>query len=87
MVQELDVLESIQNRLHQKVVAAFEHLCTLQDNWQQLYADLDDKAMAQDIDSTCVDMKNTTATISMQRDPTRIKKGYGVTHIYCPMPH
>lgn len=75
-MQELEVLDGIQSTLHQRIIAAFEHLCILQDCWKQLCADLDDKHIALDIDSTCMDMTNATKTISMQLNPTRLKKGY-----------
>ena len=41
----------------------------------QLSADLSDKMVALEIDSECVDLNNTSTTISIHNDPTRIKKG------------
>lgn len=74
-MQELEVLDGIQRALHLKISGAFEQLCILQDCWKQLCADLDDKHSALCIDSTCVDMNNTAGNVSMQNDPTRLKKG------------
>ena len=75
-LQELEVLDGIQRTLHLKITGAFEQLCILQDCWKQLSVDLDDKQAALSIDSTCVSLSNTTETLSMQQDPTRLKNGY-----------
>lgn len=73
--KELEVIEGIQSVLHQKVNEAFEQICVLQECHQQLHSDLTDKHMALQIDTECEEMKNTSDTITMQVDPTRIKKG------------
>ena len=77
--KELEVLDGIQRALHLKIAGAFEQLCILQDNWKQLSADLEDKNSALNIDSTCVDTRNNTETLSLQANPTRLKKGYYCT--------
>ena len=41
----------------------------------QLTADLSDKVVALQIDSECADLSNTSSTIALHSDPTRIKKG------------
>ena len=40
-----------------------------------LHADVVDKISALEIDTECADLCNTSGTISLQNDPTRIKKG------------
>ena len=47
----------------------------LRDVQAQLSADLSDKMMALGIDSECADLANTSTTIALHTDPTRIKKG------------
>ena len=42
---------------------------------QQLSADLTDKSIALEIDSQCTDLGNTSDTIQLHTDPTRIMKG------------
>jgi len=47
----------------------------LQDVDQMLHADIIDKISALEIDKECSELCNTPGTISVQDDPTRIKKG------------
>ena len=47
----------------------------LQDIHQMLHADIVDKISALEIDTECSDLNNTSGTISLQDDPTRIKRG------------
>ena len=48
----------------------------LQDVHQMLHADIIDKISALDIDKECAELCNTSGTISLHDDPTRIKKGW-----------
>ena len=74
--QELETIEGIRNLLYQSSCLAHEQICVLQDCHQALYADLTDKHSALAIDSECLDLDNQSGTISLQNDPTRIKKKY-----------
>ena len=47
----------------------------LQDVHQMLHADVVDKISALEIDTECGELLNTSGTISLHDDPTRIKKG------------
>ena len=40
-----------------------------------LHADIVDKISALEIDTECTELCNTSGTISLQDDPTRIKRG------------
>ena len=40
-----------------------------------LHADIVDKNSALEIDTECAELNNTSGTISLQNDPTRIKRG------------
>ncbi|XP_065891426.1 tektin-B1-like isoform X3 [Dysidea avara] len=73
--KELEVIEGIRVLLSQKVSEGFDQLCILQDVHQMLHTDITDKVSALDIDKDCTDLCNTSATISLHSDPTRIKKG------------
>lgn len=48
----------------------------LQECHHQLHADLTDKHSALQIDTETAELTNTSDTITLQTDPTRIKKGY-----------
>ena len=69
------MIGGIQNALLLKINAAFQQLCVLQRCHEQLTADLEDKDAATSIDTFCFELSNKADTISMQNDPTRIKKG------------
>lgn len=69
------MIEGIRSALHVKISAAFRQLCVLQECHKQLCDDLQDKDTALDIDNTCAELHNMAGTISMQDDPTRIKRG------------
>ena len=56
----------------------WEHVLSssvLQDVHQMLHADVVDKMSALEIDTECAELLNTSGTISLHDDPTRIKKG------------
>lgn len=72
--KELETVEAIRNLLHHNSSLAHEQICVLQDCHQALYADLTDKHSALAIDSESRELTNLSGTISLQRDPTRIKK-------------
>lgn len=52
---------------------------------RQLSEDLTDKHHAISIDSDCARLSNKTETLSMHQDPTRIKKGYAMRALVCPL--
>ena len=53
-----------------------QQMCSILHEVQtQLTADLSDKVVALQIDSECTDLSNTSSTIALHSDPTRIKKG------------
>ena len=74
LLQELETIEGIRSTLHANVNSAFEQICVLQDCHQGLCDDLTDKHSALTIDSECLSLSNQSETISLQKDPTRIKK-------------
>lgn len=72
--QELDTTEAFRSILHQRVNSAFEQICVLQKCHDGLCVDLTDKHKALGIDTQCFELGNNSDTISLQNDPTRIKK-------------
>ena len=68
------MIEELRSMLHQKVEAAFQQICVLQDCHRQLHFDLTDKNASLHIDSESYKLANTSDNIAMQRDPTRIMK-------------
>ncbi|XP_064382197.1 tektin-2-like [Halichondria panicea] len=72
--KELETIERIRSTLHANVNSAFEQICVLQDCHQGLCIDLTDKHSALAIDSECLNLSDQSKAISLQKDPTRIKK-------------
>lgn len=73
-IQEVEVIEELRSMLHQKVHAAFQQICVLQDCHRQLHFDLTDKQAGFHIDSESFKLTNKSDNIAMQTDPTRIMK-------------
>jgi tektin-2 len=76
--KEMEVIEGVEGLLHQRISEAFGQLCILQECHQKLHFDITDKHSALEIDSTCLQLTNKSETIDLQKDPTRIKRGYGI---------
>lgn len=68
------MIEDLRSTLHQKVHAAFQQICVLQDVHRQLHFDLNDKHSGLQIDSESFKLANTSDNIAIQADPTRIMK-------------
>ena len=66
------LLSPVQLHVHVRTT----YVCSILHEVQaQLTADLSDKVVALQIDSECADLSNTSSTIALHSDPTRIKKG------------
>lgn len=72
--QEVEVVENLRSMLHQKVQAAFQQICVLQDCHRQLHFDLTDKHAGLQIDTESFKLANASENVAMQTDPTRIMK-------------
>lgn len=68
------MIEELRSMLHQRVHAAFQQICVLQDCHCQLHFDLTDKHTGLQIDSESFKLANSSDNIAMQTDPTRIMK-------------
>ena len=65
------------------MLCCFYTCSVLQMCHQQLAADVTDKHSALSIDSDCARLTNISDNVTMQSDPTRIKKGYDANYIHC----
>ncbi|XP_072303284.1 tektin-2 [Eucyclogobius newberryi] len=72
---EVALIQRVQQTLQQLIDKAFEHLCVLQENRQQLTADLQNKMDALDIDTGCLSLTRRSPQISLKPNPTRIPSG------------
>ncbi|XP_033831491.1 tektin-2 [Periophthalmus magnuspinnatus] len=72
---EVALIQRVQQTLQQLIDKAFEHLCVLQENRQQLTADLQNKMDALDIDMTCLSLTRKSPQISLKPNPIRIPSG------------
>ncbi|MBN3305890.1 TEKT2 protein, partial [Amia calva] len=81
--KEVEVTEGTQQALQQKVSQAFAQLCIvkvplcslLQEAWQQLTFDLQNKAEALEVEQSCLSLTETSPHISLKPNPLRVPSG------------
>ena len=64
-----------------KTIYTFFACSRLQECHEKLEFDISDKDTALTIDTDCVRLENSSSSIAIQQDPTRIKKGYAYMYI------
>lgn len=75
LTKEGEVIDSIKNKLKQKVNEAFQQLCALQDADNAMCEDLADKMHSLDVDQQCHGLTNQSANIGFHKKATRIADG------------
>ncbi|NWR74585.1 TEKT2 protein, partial [Centropus unirufus] len=73
--KEVKMIEQTKKELQQRVSAAFEQLCLLQETHQQLSCDRRCKAEALELDRVCHSLNVNSPNISFKVNPTRIPNG------------
>ncbi|KAL2079973.1 hypothetical protein ACEWY4_023766 [Coilia grayii] len=70
--KEVELIDSCQRMLQQRIDQSFEQLCLLQEAWHQVNSDLQDKRDALDVDMACLSLTVTSPQISLKPNPLRI---------------
>ncbi|XP_063041923.1 tektin-2 isoform X2 [Engraulis encrasicolus] len=70
--KEVELIDSCQRMLQQRIDQSFEQLCLLQEAWHQVNADLQNKRDALGVDVSCLSLNAASPQISLKPNPLRI---------------